>query len=76
MGPPFSLPRNEIADLLFGKSARLFQLHHLWFLWYLLLFAVVAPAVAGIFSRVLPTSAVDTQVGWQFGPVSLRCCWG
>ncbi len=75
MGPPFSPPRNEIADLLFGKSARLFQLHHLWFLWYLLLFAVVAPAVAGIFSRVLPTSALDSAgraaIRSGFAPVLL-----
>jgi hypothetical protein len=50
-----------LSETLFGSSARLFQLHHLWFLWYLLVFVTVAPvvatALAGTLGKVLPGAA-------------------
>ena len=37
---------NPMADTLFGKYAGNFRLQHLWFLWYLMVFATAAPFVA------------------------------
>ena len=39
-----------VSMLLFGSNSRYFELHHLWFLWYLLVFVTVTPFVAGIFN--------------------------
>lgn len=40
---PF-LPRvGPMAKALFGSNGRYFTLGHLWFLWYLLIFAIIAP---------------------------------
>lgn len=48
-GPgPFGPPGGALSARIFGSSARLFQLNHLWFLWYLLLFATAAPWVAKV----------------------------
>ena len=46
-GPPgmFS-PPGEVSTRLFGMSVKYFTLSHLWFLWYLLIFATAAPLVA------------------------------
>ncbi|WP_165232436.1 acyltransferase family protein [Aquisphaera insulae] len=44
-GGPFG-PPGVVSEWLFGPYARYFALNHLWFLWYLLLFATFAPAVA------------------------------
>jgi hypothetical protein len=50
-----------MSSRLFGSSARLFQLNHLWFLWYLLLFATAAPwlskAVGWVLLRRSPEPA-------------------
>jgi hypothetical protein len=35
-----------LSRFVFGSASRYFELHHLWFLWYLLIFATVAPWVA------------------------------
>jgi hypothetical protein len=35
--------RGGLSESIFGSYARLFELHHLWFLWYLLVFATIAP---------------------------------
>lgn len=37
---------SPLADALFGKYAGNFRLQHLWFLWYLMVFATVAPFIA------------------------------
>ena len=37
-----------------GRYARFFQLHHLWFLWYLLIFVTAAPLVVGLLAWLLP----------------------
>ncbi len=46
MSGPFGGPDGGLSERLFGSSARLFNLNHLWFLWYLLVFVTVAPLVA------------------------------
>jgi len=51
---PFELPRppsRTLADRLFGKYSWCFNLEHLWFLWYLVVFATIAPLVATVLSR-------------------------
>ncbi len=53
MPGPFGGQGNALADRLFGPLSRYFQLHHLWFLWYLLIFATVAPWVTKGFSFFL-----------------------
>ena len=60
-GPPapFGATENSIADRLLGSYAKFFQLHHLWFLWYLLIFVTAAPVIAGVLARLLPPSAAD-----------------
>ena len=42
---PFGPPSGGVSERLFGSSTRLYQLNHLWFLWYLLVFITAAPAV-------------------------------
>jgi hypothetical protein len=53
-GPGASLgvrPRaRSLNHRLFGETGRLFRLGQLWFLWYLLVFVTVAPAVSGLAS--------------------------
>lgn len=44
-GGPFGDP-GVVSSWLFGDSVRMFTLSHLWFLWYLILFATAAPVVA------------------------------
>ena len=38
-------PPGEVSTRLFGNSVKYFTLSHLWFLWYLLVFATAAPFV-------------------------------
>ncbi|QEH37392.1 Glucans biosynthesis protein C [Aquisphaera giovannonii] len=46
-GGPFG-PPGVVSQWLFGAYARYFTLQHLWFLWYLLVFATFTPAAAGL----------------------------
>jgi Acyltransferase family len=52
-GMPLGAP-SPIADRLFGRLAPQFMLGPMWFLWYLVVFATVGPAVAGIVDRLRP----------------------
>lgn len=75
-GPgPFAIPGDSLAERLMGRYARFFQLHHLWFLWYLLIFVTAAPLVAGLLGRLLPQSAVDRTgrhlLRFGFAPLAL-----
>jgi hypothetical protein len=77
-GGPFGASGGGLSERLFGTSARLFHLNHLWFLWYLLVFATAAPCVVGALDRLLPQAAAATidQLGGRllrsgFGPVIL-----
>jgi surface polysaccharide O-acyltransferase-like enzyme len=45
MPGPFGAPVGGLSERLFGSSAPLFHLNHLWFLWYLLVFVTVSPLV-------------------------------
>ena len=45
-GMPFGPPGGGLADRVFGPSKRYFELNHLWFLWYLLIFVTVVPFLA------------------------------
>jgi hypothetical protein len=67
-----------LSRRLFGSDARLFQLNHLWFLWYLLIFATVAPWVAKVLGWALlqPTPGKLDELGGRairlgFAPVML-----
>ena len=42
-GNPFGPPSGGLAERIFGPYTRYVQLNHLWFLWYLLVFATVTP---------------------------------
>jgi glucans biosynthesis protein C len=58
---PFGPPADGFSERLFGARARFFHLNHLWFLWYLLVFATVAPplmkVVAIVVQRISGSSA-------------------
>lgn len=43
-----------VSERLFGSYSRLFALHHLWFLWYLLVFVTVSPWVARAVGKIVP----------------------
>jgi hypothetical protein len=67
MPPP---PARTLADRLFGTYSRYFNMEHLWFLWYLLVFVTVAPFVAMIFSRI-PMGRGSERLN-RFGAALLR----
>ena len=46
-----------LSMLVFGQYSRYFELNHLWFLWYLLIFITIAPAVT-------------KAIGWVFHSLS------
>jgi surface polysaccharide O-acyltransferase-like enzyme len=55
--PAFALPpapTRALADRLFGKYSQHFNLEHLWFLWYLLVFVTIAPLVHVTLQRLVP----------------------
>jgi fucose 4-O-acetylase-like acetyltransferase len=56
---PFPAHGDSIAERLMGRYTRFFQLHHLWFLWYLLIFVTAAPLIARTLAFMLPRSAVE-----------------
>ncbi|MDR3636992.1 MAG: acyltransferase family protein [Isosphaeraceae bacterium] len=62
---PFGPPGGALSARLFGSSARYFQLNHLWFLWYLLLFVTAAPWVARVLGWILlrPTPEAADRAG-------------
>ena len=71
-------PPGPVSSWIFGSSARLFTLSHLWFLWYLIVFATVSPILAMTMdwavSRTAPMT-VDrigaTAIHWQIMPLLL-----
>lgn len=68
-GPPafpipseMNVPARDWADGLFHERSRHFNLEHLWFLWYLLIFVTIGPFVTKVVSlafRGRATQAVD-----------------
>lgn len=56
-------PSRAIADRLFGTASRNFNLEHLWFLWYLLLFITLAPPVVWIINKALPMPLQESLDG-------------
>ena len=71
-------PPGPISSWLFGSSARLFTLSHLWFLWYLLVFATVSPVLALAVDKLVRQTApmiidrmVTQAIQWQFMPLAL-----
>ena len=48
-----SAPSRNLADNLFKENSRHFNLEHLWFLWYLLVFVTLAPCVVIVTSWVV-----------------------
>jgi hypothetical protein len=74
---PFG-PPGAVSSWLFGSSARFFTLSHLWFLWYLLVFASATPLAAKILGWVVFWIKPTTQntfagfiVRWQLAPLLL-----
>lgn len=71
--PPMQMPAppaRTLADRLFGSYSRYFNLEHLWFLWYLLIFVTVAPLVTMPFSRI-PAGSWSERLN-RFGAALLR----
>jgi len=61
---PFGGRGGSVSDRLFGPWARYFQLNHLWFLWYLLAFATVAPPTTRLLGFVTrPMAAAADRLG-------------
>jgi hypothetical protein len=78
MPGPFAASGGGLSERIFGSSARLFHLNHLWFLWYLLVFVTVAPPVTDLLGRVLLRASPGTvdRLGVRlirsgFAPVAL-----
>jgi surface polysaccharide O-acyltransferase-like enzyme len=53
-----------IGQRIFGQNSRLFQLNHLWFLWYLLVFITIGPVIGALFRFARPTGQWLFQKGW------------
>ncbi len=76
MPGPFGVTEVRLSDRLFGGFSHYFDLHHLWFLWYLLVFATVAPGVARVAAALLSRSEVGALdrigkniVRWGLAPI-------
>ena len=67
--------RESWADRIFGVRASPYvQLHHLWFLWYLLIFATIAPGISTLLGWVWPRSLerpARLLVDWGLAPLAL-----
>jgi peptidoglycan/LPS O-acetylase OafA/YrhL len=60
--PPMPMPQvpsRSWADRLFKDYSRYFNLEHLWFLWYLLVFVTIAPIAAKLFSWISSPLSLD-----------------
>ncbi len=69
-------PPGEASSWLFGSNVKYFTLSHLWFLWYLLVFATVAPFVGILFQRLIDIfkpmeTLAQSAVRFQLLPVLL-----
>ncbi|MDX1951956.1 MAG: acyltransferase family protein [Verrucomicrobiota bacterium] len=66
---------HPIAERIFGSSASNFSLQHLWFLWYLMLFATVAPFAARLIKRIFKSvgrdrlKGLDKKIWWGVWPL-------
>jgi surface polysaccharide O-acyltransferase-like enzyme len=76
MSGPFGGRDNRLSERLFGSYARYFDLHHLWFLWYLLVFATISPWVVKGLGAILlrPSPEAADRLGrgivrWGLAPV-------
>ena len=74
---PFG-PPGAVSSWLFGSSARFFTLSHLWFLWYLLVFASATPLAVKIQGWsvfwIKPATQAEFArfiVRWQLAPLLL-----
>jgi hypothetical protein len=66
--PPIMVPPpHPVADALFGRHAGNFNLEHLWFLWYLLIFVTIAPFIAKGIGAVTARSQqqIDSFGSWM-----------
>ena len=65
MPGPFGGQEVRLSDRLFGRYSHYFDLHHLWFLWYLLVFATVSPWVARGLAALLvgPSAGAADRIG-------------
>jgi hypothetical protein len=75
MPGPFGASENRLSDRLFGRYSHYFDLHHLWFLWYLLVFVTVAPVVAKVLGAILLRPSPEAEdrlsrgiVRWWLAP--------
>lgn len=69
-------PPGEVSSQLFGSNVQFFTLSHLWFLWYLLVFATAAPLVALVMGAIVrlikPLKTLGEQsIRWQITPLIL-----
>jgi surface polysaccharide O-acyltransferase-like enzyme len=60
---PFGSP-GRVSSWLFGSNVRYFTMNHLWFLWYLLVFASMTPLIARI-GLAIPKPARDRLKTWE-----------
>ena len=60
---PFGSP-GRVSSWLFGSSVSYFTMNHLWFLWYLLVFASITPLIAWI-GQTVPKLARDRMKTWE-----------
>ncbi|MHB8973117.1 MAG: acyltransferase family protein [Pirellulaceae bacterium] len=71
--PPMPMPQvpaRSWADRLFKDYSRYFNLEHLWFLWYLLVFVTIAPVAAKLFSWI--SSGMSRDAFDRFGRGLIR----
>ena len=64
-------PPGEISTRLFGPFVKFFTLSHLWFLWYLLIFATAAPFVAMLLGLISGQSRYGTDEAKGSGNLDL-----
>jgi len=69
-------PPGEVSSWLFGSNVKYFTLSHLWFLWYLLVFATVAPFLGILLQWLINTikpleQIAQSTVRWQGLPILL-----
>ena len=76
MPGPFGGREIRLSDRLFGRYSHYFDLHHLWFLWYLLVFVTVSPwVVRGLAALLLrPSAGTADRIGarlirWGLSPI-------
>ena len=76
MPGPFGGGETRLSDRLFGRYSHYFDLHHLWFLWYLLVFVTVSPWIVRGLGAILlrPSAGAADRIGlritrWGLAPI-------